>query len=36
MLKDDLEEFNRELMRYLIWYNKEREHSDLGNVSPLG
>ncbi|MDW8095106.1 MAG: integrase core domain-containing protein [Caldimicrobium sp.] len=35
MLKDDLEEFNRELMRYLIWYNTERVHSGLGNVSPL-
>ncbi|MCX7873774.1 MAG: hypothetical protein N2327_05020, partial [Caldimicrobium sp.] len=28
-------EFNRELMRYLIWYNTERVHSGLGNVSPL-
>ncbi|MCX7873585.1 MAG: integrase core domain-containing protein [Caldimicrobium sp.] len=35
MLKDDLEEFNRELMRYLMWYNTERVHSGLGNVSPL-
>ncbi|MCS7149378.1 MAG: hypothetical protein RMI93_01370 [Caldimicrobium sp.] len=35
MLKDDLEGFNRELMRYLIWYNTERVQSGLGNVSPL-
>ncbi|MCX7872997.1 MAG: hypothetical protein N2327_00995 [Caldimicrobium sp.] len=26
---------NRELMRYLMWYNTERVHSDLGNESPL-
>ncbi|MCS7200503.1 MAG: transposase [Caldimicrobium sp.] len=25
----------RKLIRYLIWYNTERVHSGLGNVSPL-
>jgi transposase InsO family protein len=30
-----LQEFNLELMDYLIWYNTVRVHKSLGNVSPI-
>lgn len=29
------EEFNKELMEYLIWYNTEKQHKRLGKVPPL-
>jgi transposase InsO family protein len=32
---DDLAEFNRKLMQYLIWYNTEKAHRGIGNISPL-
>jgi hypothetical protein len=34
-LFEDLEKFNKELMGYLIWYNGERPHSGLQQVSPI-
>ncbi|MEN3039660.1 MAG: integrase core domain-containing protein, partial [Candidatus Kryptonium sp.] len=34
MLKGDLREFNKELMRYLIWCNTERIHKGLKKVCP--
>ena len=32
---DELDEFNRELMKYLIWYNTEKPHRGIGNLPPL-
>jgi putative transposase len=32
---DDLDEFNRELMDYLIWYNTEKPHRGIGKLTPL-
>jgi transposase InsO family protein len=32
---DDTLEFNRKLMDYLIWYNTERAHRNIGNIPPL-
>lgn len=29
------EEFNKELMDYLIWYNTEKQHKRLGKIPPL-
>ncbi len=34
-LFEDLEEFNKELMGYLIWYNGERPHGGLQKISPI-
>jgi len=34
-LIDDVSEFNRKLMEYLIWYNTERAHRSIGNIPPL-
>jgi transposase InsO family protein len=34
-LLDEPALFNRELMRYLLWYNTERPHRAIGNVAPL-
>lgn len=30
-----IDEFNRELIDYLIWYNTKRVHKSLGNLSPI-
>ena len=30
-----LDEFNSKLMEHLIWYNSERVHKSLGNITPL-
>ena len=35
LLAYDLEEFNRQLMSWLIWYNTRRPHWSLGLISPL-
>jgi len=35
LLRDDLPEFNRQLIDWLLWYNTGRPHHALGNVSPL-
>jgi len=35
LLRDDVAEFNRQLVDWLIWYNAERPHYALGQVSPL-
>lgn len=32
---DDLVEFNKHLMQYLVWYNTKRVHKSLGNVTPI-
>jgi transposase InsO family protein len=32
---DDIAEFNRKLMEYLIWYNTEKAHRGIGNIPPL-
>lgn len=35
LLAYDLEEFNRQLMEWLLWYNIRRPHRSLGLVAPL-
>jgi putative transposase len=35
LFKEDIEEFNIELMEYLIWYNTERPHFSLDLKSPI-
>jgi transposase InsO family protein len=32
---DEPDEFNREMMKYLIWYNTEKPHRGIGNLPPL-
>jgi len=32
---DELDTFNRNLMEYLIWYNTEKPHRGIDNLSPL-
>ena len=32
---DDISEFNRKMMEYLIWYNTERPHHSLNKKSPM-
>jgi len=32
---DEPDDFNRELMKYLIWYNTEKPHRGIGNLPPL-
>ena len=32
---DQIDEFNRKLMEYLIWYNTEKPHRGIGNIPPL-
>lgn len=32
---DDTGDFNRELMKYLIWYNTEKPHRGIGSLPPL-
>jgi len=29
------EEFNKELMEYLVWYNTEKPHSSINNLTPI-
>ncbi len=35
LLSDDVNTFNSELIEYLIWYNTERPHYNLNNLSPM-
>jgi transposase InsO family protein len=35
LLRDDVSAFNTALVDWLLWYNGERPHHSLGNVSPL-
>lgn len=35
LLFEDIDEFNRKLMDYLIWYNTERPHRSLNNLTPI-
>jgi putative transposase len=32
---DEPDDFNRKLMGYLIWYNMEKPHRGIGNLSPM-
>ena len=32
---DEMDSFNQKLMDYLIWYNTEKPHRGIGNLSPL-
>jgi len=32
---DEPDDFNHELMKYLTWYNTEKPHRGIGNLSPL-
>jgi len=32
---DQLDDFNRKMMEYLIWYNIEKPHRGIGNLPPL-
>ena len=32
---DELNDFNAKMMEYLIWYNTEKPHRGIGNLSPL-
>jgi len=33
LLSEDIDEFNRKLMDYLLWYNAERPYKSLNNKS---
>jgi len=35
LLLEDIDEFNRKLMDYLLWYNTERPHKSLNNLTPI-
>jgi len=35
LLAEDIDEFNRRLMDYLLWYNTERPHKSLNNLTPI-
>jgi transposase InsO family protein len=35
LLVDDIDAFNRKLMDYLIWYNTQRPHKSLNNLTPI-
>ena len=35
LLRDDVSTFNARLVDWLLWYNAERPHHALGQVSPL-
>jgi len=35
LLAHDIEEFNRQLMEWLLWYNTRRPHWSIGLISPL-
>lgn len=32
---DQVDEFNRKLMKYLIWHKTEKSHRGMGNLLPL-
>ena len=34
-LKDDVDSFNVDLMKYLLWYNTKKQHSAIGKIPPL-
>ena len=33
--RDDVNTFNKKLMDYLIWYNTQRPHKSLNNLTPI-
>jgi Integrase core domain. len=33
--RDDIVTFNRKLVYYLIWYNTQRPHKSLNNLTPI-
>ena len=35
LLLEDIDKFNRKLMDYLVWYNTERPHESLNNLTPV-
>jgi len=35
LLAEDIDKFNRKLMDYLVWYNTERPHKSLNNLTPV-
>ena len=35
LIRDDVEEANNKLMKYLLWYNSERPHHSLNLASPF-
>ena len=35
LLVEDIDKFNRELMNHLVWYNTERPHESLNNLTPI-
>lgn len=35
LMADDLEQWNRQLMDWLVWYNAERPHYSLGQIPPM-
>jgi len=35
LLAEDIDGFNRKLMDYLVWYNTERPHKSLNNLTPI-
>ncbi|MEF3245380.1 MAG: integrase core domain-containing protein [Caldisericaceae bacterium] len=35
LLLEDIEKFNRKLIDYLVWYNTERPHESLNNLTPI-
>jgi transposase InsO family protein len=35
LLRDDVDQFNKDLIDWLLWYNSKRPHESLGMVSPL-
>ena len=35
LLSEDIDKFNRKLMDYLVWYNTERPHESLNNLTPV-
>jgi transposase-like protein len=35
LLAEDIDKFNRRLIDYLLWYNTERPHKSLNNLTPI-
>lgn len=35
LMADDIDQFNKEMMDWLIWYNTKRPHYSLGQTSPM-
>ena len=35
LMRDDIDEFNSRLMKYLLWYNTEKPHRGLGDLTPM-